>query len=283
MTLLQQKLPHPPLTLLFTVQEEVGVLGARHVDVKLLRNPAYGFNFDGSGHDRLILGGIGSHRLWVTINGIPAHAGIAPQNGVSAITVASRAIAALHELGWLGAVKNSTGSGSVNIGTIQGGSAVNVVAPKVELTVGLRSHSAAFRRRLLAAVKSAFTRAARTTRNASGQCATVWFRDALDYESFRLKPDSPVVRSAEHAMERTTGRVNEHVILDGGLDANWLTHHGIPTVTLSTGAMHGHTVNDALDLRAYFERCDVALALAAGTDVSENSHRNRSSLIRRIR
>ena len=46
-TLIERKLPHPPLTFLFTVREESGLWGARFVKAEALGNPVMAFNVDG--------------------------------------------------------------------------------------------------------------------------------------------------------------------------------------------------------------------------------------------
>ncbi|MFA9480475.1 M20/M25/M40 family metallo-hydrolase [Phycisphaerales bacterium AB-hyl4] len=260
--LLRRKLPHPPLTFAFMVQEEAGVIGARLLDVPMLGKPTMAFNFDGSGSNKLFIGATGSHHLSVTIEGIPAHAGVRPQEGVSAITLAANAIAELHAEGWLGLVEKGNQRGAVNVGTIDGGSANNVVAPTARLTVGIRSHSTTFRNRLLKRVKTAFERSARQLRNAQGGRGSVSFQDTLAYESFRLKQTEPTVQMARSAMRQATGQPVELGVLNGGLDANWLTQHGIPTVTISTGQHKNHTADEYLDLHAYTACCETALHLA---------------------
>jgi tripeptide aminopeptidase len=61
-TLLERGLPHPPLTLLFTVREESGLWGARFVDPTDLGNPVEGFNVDGSSPSEITIGAVGADR-----------------------------------------------------------------------------------------------------------------------------------------------------------------------------------------------------------------------------
>src|SRR5262249_47676124 len=92
-TLLQHRLSHPPMTLLFTVREESGLWGARYVDAADLGNPVYGFNVDGSSPRELTVGATGAERWEAEIIGQAAHAGVHPEKGVSATVVASLALA----------------------------------------------------------------------------------------------------------------------------------------------------------------------------------------------
>ena len=59
-TLLCAKLPHPPITVLFTVREESGLWGARHVDPEALGRPDVCFNVDGSKALELTIAAVGA-------------------------------------------------------------------------------------------------------------------------------------------------------------------------------------------------------------------------------
>jgi tripeptide aminopeptidase len=87
-TLLKSDLPHPPLTVLFTVREESGLWGARFVDAGDLDRPALGFNVDGRSARELTIGAVGAQRWEVEIIGRAAHAGVHPEEGISATAVA---------------------------------------------------------------------------------------------------------------------------------------------------------------------------------------------------
>jgi len=98
--IIEHKLPHPPLTLLFSVQEELGLIGARFVAKGKLGNPKLAFNFDGGSPEKLTIGATGAYRMTITVNGIASHAGVRPEHGVSAITIAAVAITDLQRGGW---------------------------------------------------------------------------------------------------------------------------------------------------------------------------------------
>ncbi|MEN0110037.1 MAG: peptidase dimerization domain-containing protein, partial [Planctomycetota bacterium] len=103
--LLRSGADHPPLTLLWLVQEEGGINGARHVDVGMLGEPQLSFNFDGGSAAKLTVGATGGYRMWVEVTGYPSHAGIAPEKGVSAAAIAAMAVADLHRDGWHGLIE----------------------------------------------------------------------------------------------------------------------------------------------------------------------------------
>ena len=263
MAIKRHKLPHPPLTLLFTVQEEVGLMGAHHVAVSRLGGPAVAFNFDGGSPAKLTIGATGGYRMTIDIQGIASHAGVAPEDGVSAITIGSMAIAQLQSQGWSGRISSGAG-GTSNVGAFNAGMATNVVTDKATLKAEVRSHNKRFRKKILNAFVKAFHDAARSVSNADGKCGKARVDYRLDYEAFALGRNEPSVRQAEAAI-RSVGGKPTHLICDGGLDANWLCAHGIPTVTLGAGAMRPHMVGESLDVKAYLKACRIALALATGS------------------
>ena len=156
LTILKNKLPHPPLTFFWAIQEEVGLHGARQVQQSLLGKPRLAFNWDGGAADKLTIGATGGYRMDIGIDGLAAHAGAAPEHGISAIAIASLAIADLVREGWHGLVVKGNHSGTSNVGFIHGGEATNVVTDRVDLKAEARSHDPAFRQKIVDAIEAAF-------------------------------------------------------------------------------------------------------------------------------
>jgi tripeptide aminopeptidase len=263
--ILRGRLPHPPLTFFWTVQEETGLHGARYARLGTLGKPQLAFNFDGGPAERLTLGATGGYRMEIRVTGIASHAGGSPEDGVSAITIASLAIAQLHQQGWHGRIEKNGRSGTSNVGTIHGGEATNVVAPEARLRAEARSHDPAFRRRIIRAFERAFGQAARRVRNRQGRCGRVCIDGRLDYEAFKLPDDEPCVRAAQTAVRQLGGRP-VLAICNGGLDANWMTARGIPTVTVGSGQKAPHTVSERMDLGEFRRACRIALHLATAAE-----------------
>jgi tripeptide aminopeptidase len=259
--ILRRGLPHPPLTLLWTVQEEVGLCGARHLEIGRLGKPRLAVNFDGGPAEKVTIGATGGHRLEIAVHGLAAHAGVSPDAGVSAIAIASLAIAALHREGWHGKIEKGGRRGTSNVGVIRGGEATNVVTFRVDVRAEARSHDPAFRGRIVRQIQGAFEKAARTVRNRQGVRGRVQISGRLDYEAFLLAKDEASVRAAEEAI-RAVGGEPSYAVSNGGLDANWMTARGIPTVTLGCGQSDAHTTAERLDLAQFRLACDVALRLA---------------------
>jgi tripeptide aminopeptidase len=266
-TLLRRNLPHPPLALLFTVREESGLFGARHVEPADLGGAVIGFNVDGRAAAELCVGAVGAERWEVDISGKASHAGVHPEKGISATMVAALALAEIKAGGWFGKVKKGNQHGTSNVGPFGGregraaGDATNVVTDFVHIKGEARSHDKRFFKEIARAYDAAFHHAAAEVLDDSGRGAKVRFRSRLDYYPFRLRPDSPVVRHAE-AAARAAGLTPSLRIGNGGLDANWLVRHGVPTVTFGAGQNNIHTVDEFVDLKMFEEGCRMALALA---------------------
>lgn len=265
--LIKQNLPHPPITLLFTVREESGLFGAKYLNPADLGGPAVGLNFDGRRAADVIVGAIGADRWTVDIRGKAAHAGVAPEKGISATMVLALALAEVYAGGWFGKVVKGGREGTSNVGLVgtpdgrSAGDATNVVTDYVHVKGESRSHDATFVREISAAFKAAFATAAAKVKDHEGRAAKVKFVSRLDYVPFRLKPDAPAVRLAEAAV-RAVGREPNLRVTNGGLDANWMVKHGIPTVTFGAGQNEIHTVKEYVDLTEFESGCRVALALA---------------------
>lgn len=258
--LLAGEVDYYPTTLLWTVQEEVGLYGARHVAAGKLGSPKLCFNFDGGSPTKLTIGATGGYRMTIHVRGIASHAGGAPEQGVSAIAIASLAIADLYENGWHGLIEKPGGTGTSNVGVFQGGAATNVVTNHVMLRAEARSHKPKFREQIVREMEKAFKNAVSKVKNLDGKKGSVEFDGQLDYEAFRLEKDDPSVEAARAAVEAEGGTA-ELAISNGGLDANWLAARGVPAVTMGCGQKNIHTVDELLDIEEFELACRQALRL----------------------
>jgi tripeptide aminopeptidase len=91
--------------------------------------------------------------------------------------------------------------------------------------------------------------------------AKVKFSHVAAYPPFHLSEDTPIVRHADVAI-KALGLEPVHVFSNGGLDANWLDKHGVPTVTIGAGQYEIHTVNEYVDLPEFAQGCRLAVKLA---------------------
>ena len=166
--LFRRKLTHPPITLFFCVQEEIGLYGARYVSANKLGTPKFCFNWDGGDANYVNIGATGDYAIEIEVEGIASHAGVHPERGVNAITIASLAIADLTQNGWHGLIEKGKHRGTSNVGIIHAGEATNVVTPSLSLRAEARSHDPVFRKKIVEAYRKAFELAAKSVRSSDG-------------------------------------------------------------------------------------------------------------------
>ncbi|WP_372846052.1 M20/M25/M40 family metallo-hydrolase [Pontiella sp.] len=260
-TILENNLPHPPMTLLFPIGEENGLHGSRMVRFADLGHPAMGFNLDGQEPNELVIGAMSAVRWEATITGISSHAGLEPHKGISAGLIASKAMALVAEKGYFGKITKGNRAGTSNLGTINGGQASNQVMDQCILMGECRSHSPAFLEQIVNVYKTCFEQAAQSVTNDKGKCGKVKFATLSDYRAFRLKKSEPCVRIAGQAVEAVGLKPNP-VIMDAGLDANNFNEKGLPTITLGSGSHNFHQVAEYVDIKEYLTACDVLLNIA---------------------
>ncbi len=247
----------PPALIVFFIQEEIGLHGARNLDISMIGHVDRAFNFDGGAPEKITVGAVGGERMTIHLYGTPSHAGVAPEKGASAIVMAAKAISDLHSRGWLGKIERAEGVGTSNVGVIAGGDATNVITPEVTLKAEARSHDAEMRSRIVAEFREAFEAAAKSVETDGGVSGRVKFESQVDYEAFRLSENHPSVQAASDAIAHV-GRAPFTEVSCGGLDANWLYRHGIEAVTLGCGQRNIHTIQERLDVPAFLDACRIA-------------------------
>ena len=225
-----------------------------------------GFNFDGRSAADVVIGAVGADRWEVEIFGRASHAGGAPERGISATMILAEALAAVRAGGWFGKVEKDGRKGTSNVGPVGGanggpaGDATNVVTDYVHVRGESRSHDAKFFREITAAYKDGVqSRPPPRVTNSEGKAGRVKFTTRTDYHPFRLKETAPVVKRAVAAVA-AQGHTPNVRITNGGLDANWMVRHGIPTVTFGAGQNEVHTVDEWINLAEFESACRLAVA-----------------------
>jgi tripeptide aminopeptidase len=266
-TLLKHNLPHPPITLLFTVREESGLHGARELNPADLGGATMCFNVDSKVPADFVTGAVAQENWDVEIKGKAAHAGVAPDKGISATLVASVALTEAHRSGWFGKIVKDNGNGTSNVGIFGGkegkpaGDATNVVTDYVHIKGEARSPKAEFAAAICAAYREKFAKAQAEIKDAGGETSDVKFESKPSYPSFHLADDSPPVLHAKRAAE-SIGLKPTTLFSNGGLDANWLDKHGVPTITIGAGQYEIHTIKEYVNLPEFADGCRLAVALA---------------------
>ena len=266
-TLLKNDLPHPPITLLFTVREESGLHGARELDPADLAGPVMCFNVDGRLASELITGAVGQENWEVAITGKASHAGVAPEKGISATMVGAIGLAEAKKAGWFGKIVKPDGHGSSNVGIFGGrdgaaaGDATNVVTDYAWLKGEARSPNEDFTAGITAGIQAAFETAREQVVDDTGEVAVLEFTSVKAYPPFNLDETTDVVRHAVRGV-KAIGLEPTFIFSNGGLDANWLDKHGIPTVTIGAGQYEIHTLKEYVHLPEYANGCRLAIELA---------------------
>jgi tripeptide aminopeptidase len=266
-TLLKHKLPHPPITLLFTVREESGLHGARELDPKELGGATMCFNVDGKLASELIVGAVGQENWEVTIKGKASHAGVAPEKGISSTLVGAVALAEANAAGWFGKVVKPDGHGTSNVGIFGGkdmkaaGDATNVVTDFVYIKGEARSPESSFAQKITLGYKDAFAKAQAAIKDSGGETSIVQFEHTAAYPPFNLGQESPIVAYASKAVA-SLGLEPTYVFSTGGLEATWLVNHGVKTFFIVSGKNEIYTVKEYVDLPEYAQGCRLAVALA---------------------
>ena len=258
---------HLPATLVFFIQEEVGLVGARGLDLGLLGEPrpSMCINLDGGPVGELVTAVTGTRRFTIDIKGIPAHAG-RPDGGVSAAVIMATALAELNAGGWHGPIYKDGAQGSANTGIVSGGQGSNVVMPALNILAEARSHDRDFRNEIISRWQSAFKAAASVVTNDKGETGSVTFGPGPAYEAFALADDEPVVAMTLAAAKRVGFEITP-VSNNGGMDANWITAHGIPAVTIAVGQRRVHTADEWIDLADFEKACRLVIELGTNPGI----------------
>ena len=242
LTVLQEdRLPHGPLEVVLTICEEIGLQGAKNLDISQL-TAKFGYALDATDTAGIVTRAPGANHLKFVVYGKDAHAGAAPEKGINAIVIASKAIAGLT----IGRIDHET---TCNIGVIQGGMATNIVPSQVMINGEVRSHDPKKLADLTQTIVSAFETAVQDYVPQSAEAGRPWLEVEVipDFTRTHIPDDHLVVILAMSAAQNL-GRTLIPKITGGGADANVFFSKGIMTGVLGTGMRDMHTVREWVSL-----------------------------------
>lgn len=219
----------PPVEVVITRQEEVGLIGVRNLDFSLLSAKA-GFLFDNDTLDTIIIGGPSYFSIDVTVTGKGAHAGIEPEKGINAIQAASKAIAKLP----LGRLDSET---TANVGIINGGMNRNGVPDKTVFLAECRSLTHEKAAKLALEMEAVI----REEIEAAGAKVEIEINNLCQASS--IPEDSKTVITAKAAL-RKAGIEAETVFITGYTDASIYNNHGIEMPGVGIGAKNEHALDE---------------------------------------
>lgn len=232
---------YPPLEIIVSKEEEVGLLGSKNLDTKLLTSKI-GFVVDGL-LENIVIGGPSYMAIDVKIIGKAAHAGTEPEKGISSIRVASYCITKLKE-GW---IDNET---SVNVGIIRGGELLNAVPEKTSIKIECRSKSHKKCLNHSNLIKDVFL----TKANVMGAQAEI--KMELTAKAYRISESAKAVKIAKKAINRV-GISPNVCIISGGTDAFNYNKKGIETVVIGSGSKAEHTKEENISIADMVKVIDI--------------------------
>ncbi|MCG2759237.1 MAG: M20/M25/M40 family metallo-hydrolase [Desulfobacteraceae bacterium] len=237
----ENNLEYGHLELVFTICEEIGLLGAKHLDYSLI-TASYGYTLDATDTEGLVTRAPAANRIEFKIHGKDAHAGAAPEKGINAICLASKAIADLD----IGRIDHET---TCNIGIIEGGIATNIVPSMVTVKGETRSHDKEKLRKITDEIVSSFKNVVDNYKKSVSDddlpCLEISIEN--DFSLTNIPDDTPVVTLVRKAAENL-GRNMTSKTSGGGSDANIFFEKGINVGVLGTGMQDMHTVRESVKL-----------------------------------
>jgi len=247
LVLVEEKHLYGPFGLLFTVGEERGLLGAKHLGSSLLGQLQQVFVFDtGRPVGTVIIQAPCKLDLHLTFKGKAAHAGVSPELGISAISLASKAISAMKLL----RIDENT---TANIGSIHGGESTNVVCDRVEVHMEIRSLEKERATKQLEEVRYCCIEACRQL---GGRFELAY---ELSYEGYRVE-SSEALSSFKEACAHLNLPMNA-IPTGGGSDVNILRGKGLDAVLLGCGYEKAHSTEERIAIQEIGKMARVAKEL----------------------
>jgi tripeptide aminopeptidase len=239
----------PPvgLELLFTVCEEISLAGSAGFDTTTLHSN-FGFVFDhATPIGEIVLASPTHFRVVAEFHGRAAHAGVRPENGRSAILAAARGIASMR----LGRLDPET---TANVGTIAGGTAINVVPERCTIVAEVRSLDQRRAETLATEIVDHLQDAANDT-----ECDLDVTVERM-FKGYRTRPRVPQIVLAERALA-ACGYEPRHIASGGASDANSFRAAGFPCTNLADGTERNHEPGERISIDALDGMLEVAIAL----------------------
>jgi tripeptide aminopeptidase len=226
-TIIENNIPTGDIYLVFTISEEIGVVGAKHIDIDRIK-ARYGFVFDAHGDVGTIYNRAPyQDSIDVEFKGKAAHAGIEPEKGINSIRAAALAVSNINT----GRIDHETTS---NVGKISGGQARNIVPEKTTMMLEARSLDAGKLKKVINSMVSALKQASKTTG------AELKYHLFREYEGFKIGKDEIPLKTAFTAI-KNLGIEPKIAATGGGSDINIFNSKGKRAVNLSSGMEDVHT------------------------------------------
>ncbi|RKD26651.1 peptidase T-like protein [Caminicella sporogenes DSM 14501] len=228
----EQNISHSDIEIVFTIAEEGGLNGSKNLDYSKIKSKRAYVLDSGGEPGEIIIRGPAQDKIDVKIKGKPAHAGVCPEEGISAIQVAAAAISRMKLL----RIDEET---TANIGVINGGKVTNIVTPEVEIKAEARSLS-------VEKLDKQTTHMIECFKNAAEEFgAQVEIETSRAYGAFRIDENDEIVELVKKACKNIGLKAYTNST-GGGSDTNILNVNGIKAVNLGIGERKPHTLEEHL-------------------------------------
>lgn len=252
----ENNIPCGDIEILFTICEEIGLLGAKNLDVSSL-NAQIGFVLDSGGQvGKIIDAAPSQNSLEIIIHGKSAHAGSNPEEGINAIQVAGFALSRMK----LGRIDEET---TTNIGLISGGKATNIVPDKVTLKGEVRSRNEKKLEKYTEQLKKIIGDTAQEFK------AKAEVKVNKEYFCYNLSPGDQAVSIAVKAA-KNIGLQPSLGPSGGGSDANVFNKKGFPAVDLAIGMEKVHTLEEYILIKELKNTTEYILSIINTVASGEN-------------
>ncbi len=250
----ESELQHGPIDLVLTICEEIGLLGAKHFDSSLI-DAKFGYALDATDVNGIIVRAPAANKFEFKIHGKDSHAGAAPEKGINAILLASKAIAGLE----MGRIDVET---TCNIGIIEGGIATNIVPNLVTVKGEVRSHDTDKLTKVTDNIVSSFKDVVESSSKMDSKDNLPRLEMSIenDFPRTDIPEDHPVVEMAVQA-GKNLGRKIVCKASGGGADANIFFKTGIITGVLGTGMRNMHSVRENVELDSMVKATELLIEI----------------------
>ncbi len=240
---------HNNFEVIFTIAEEIGLIGASNVDWTQVQAES-GYVFDSSRPPGDYIAHTSSAmKFSIDVIGAEAHAGVAPEKGVNAISMAAEVVTRFP----VGRIDDET---VANIGVIRGGEATNVVAGKVHLDGEIRSFNPQTMERLIKDLR-------RSLDDVSQKFGGSYeMHDKKEFAGFSISESEPIAQHLHKKMQ-VVGLTPAPQVYSGGSDANVFNAIGKPTLNLGIGQKNPHANNECIAVADLTKMTELAMALVS--------------------
>ncbi len=231
---------YPPIEFIFTTCEEIGLFGAKYLDLSLI-DAKEGFVLDSENPTEVINTAPSSYQFEIEIKGKSAHAGLEPEKGINAIQIISKVLADLP----LGRIDEET---TMNVGIINGGNYVNIVPNYASAKGEMRSHKEEKLINLQKTIQNQLNKVISLYPKIEEGIPSGKVKFEKIFKAFNIPLDDPLCKLVQKAGEKLGLNIT-FKRREGGSDANVFNEYGLKSLILGTGMQKVHTTEEFIKLK----------------------------------